>query len=112
MHTISAAIVACSTSAAAMAPSSSICTAVAARAPSLRLMLFDLPAVAEAARARFAASALSGRAEAHGGDFRTDAFPPGADIVSLVRILHDHDEATVRALLRAVRAYLLPGGTV
>ena len=32
--------------------------------------------------------------------------------MSLVRILHDHDDATVRALLRAVRACLPPGGTL
>jgi demethylspheroidene O-methyltransferase len=87
-------------------------SAVAARVPSLWLMLFDLPAVADRARARFAASGLACRAAVTGGDFRTDALPTGADIVSLVRILHDHDDDTVRALLHAVRDCLPPGGTV
>ena len=84
----------------------------AARAPALRLVLFDLPAVAARAAMRFEESGLSARARAVGGDFRTDALPQGADLVSLVRILHDHDDATVRALLGAVRRCLSPGGTL
>jgi demethylspheroidene O-methyltransferase len=86
--------------------------AAAAAAPQLRVALFDLPAVAERARARFAAAGLGARAEAVGGDFRHDDLPAGADLVSLVRVLHDHDDATVAALLRAVRRALVPGGTL
>jgi demethylspheroidene O-methyltransferase len=88
----------------------SFLAAVAARVPTLRLKLFDLPAVADRARARFEAGGLAARATAVGGDFRTDPLPTGADIVSLVRIIHDHDDATVRALLHAVRDCLPPGG--
>ena len=84
----------------------------AERAPALRLMLFDLPAVARRARERLAAAGLAGRAQVFAGDFRSDRLPSGADVVSLVRVVHDHDDATVLALLRAVRAALLPGGTV
>jgi demethylspheroidene O-methyltransferase len=84
--------------------------AVAAAHPGLGLKLFDLPAVVERARARFAASGLV--VEATGGDFRTDALPAGADAISLVRVVHDHDDATVLALLRAVRRALAPGGTL
>lgn len=86
--------------------------AVAARFPRLELVLFDLPAVAERARARLAAAGLAERVAIVGGDFRTDPLPAGCDGVSLVRILHDHDEATVLDLLRAVRTALLPGGRV
>ncbi len=84
--------------------------AVAPRAPALRLMLFDLPAVAERARARFAAAGLSARASAFGGDFAADALPRGADLISFVRVLHDHDDDVVLGLLRAARAALPPGG--
>jgi demethylspheroidene O-methyltransferase len=84
--------------------------AVAASAPDLRLMLFDLPAVAEQGRERFARLRLDARATAHGGDFTQDAFPQGADLISLVRVLHDHDDEVVAALLRRVRAALPPGG--
>jgi demethylspheroidene O-methyltransferase len=41
-----------------------------------------------------------------------DSLPTGADAISLVRVLHDHDDAFVMTLLRAVRAALPPGGTV
>jgi demethylspheroidene O-methyltransferase len=86
--------------------------AAAARAPQLQCVLFDLPPVAERARARFAAAGLGARARAVGGDFRADALPPGADVVSFVRVLHDHDDATVMHLLRAARAALPPDGTL
>ena len=89
-----------------MAPS---CARPRPRAPDLRLMLFDLPPVAERARARFAAAGLAGRAAAIGGDFLADPLPPGADVVSLVRVLHDHDDAAALAILRAARR-ALPAG--
>ncbi len=84
--------------------------AAAERAPALRLTLFDLPAVAELARARLAASPAAGRFDAVGGDFQRDPLPRGADLVSLIRVLHDHDDATALALLRAIRLALAPGG--
>lgn len=84
--------------------------AVAARHPGIPLALFDLPAVAERARARLAARGV--RAEVFAGDFRRDPIPRGFDAVTLVRIAHDHDDATVSALFRAVRRALPPGGTL
>nr|WP_284701048.1 methyltransferase [Rhodoplanes tepidamans] len=84
--------------------------AVAERHPGLTLALFDLPAVAERARARIAAAGLSGRATVHGGDFRRDPLPEGADTISFVRILHDHDDETVLAVLRAARQALTASG--
>lgn len=87
-------------------------THVARAAPDLRLMLFDLPPVADRARARFAAEGLAGRAEAFGGDAAVGPLPEGADIVSFIRVLHDHDDATVSAFLRSARAALPAGGTL
>lgn len=86
--------------------------AVAAEAPAPRLMLFDLPAVAEEAKARFAAAGLGARATVFGGDFTRDELPRGADLITLVRVLHDHDDDVCAALLRRVRAALPPGGRV
>ena len=86
--------------------------AVATAAPDLDLVLFDLPAVAAEAAARFARAGLATRAMAVGGDFRHDALPSGADVVSLVRVLHDHDDEDVTGLLSAVWQALTPGGTV
>jgi demethylspheroidene O-methyltransferase len=84
--------------------------AVAAATPDLRLMLFDLPAVAQQGRERFARLRLEARATAFGGDFAQDPLPSGADLVSLVRVLHDHDDEVVMGLLRSVRAALPAGG--
>lgn len=85
---------------------------VARRAPHLRLMLFDLPAVAELARQRMLEVGLASRVTAIGGDFRSDPLPRGADVVSLVRIVHDHDDERARALLRAVRNAMPDGGVL
>lgn len=78
--------------------------AAGARAPGLALSLFDLPVVA----ARNADPLI----EAVGGSFMTDPLPPGADLISIVRVLHDHDDAVVVALLAKVHAALPPGGTI
>ena len=85
---------------------------VAARAPHLQLTLFDLPAVAERARARFATAGLAQRAQAIGGNFLSDPLPTGFDIVTLVRVIHDHDEERALTILRAIHAALPPGGTL
>jgi len=84
--------------------------AVATAAPELELALFDLPAVAVHARRRLAAAGVD--AEVHSGSFFADALPAGADVVTLVRVVHDHDDADVVTLLRAVRAAIAPGGTL
>ena len=86
--------------------------AAGAAAPNLRLTLFDLPEVAAIARERLAASPVAARCEAVGGDFTIDPLPAGADVVSLVRVLHDHEDDTALRLLRAIRAALPPGGTL
>jgi demethylspheroidene O-methyltransferase len=87
-------------------------SAVAGRAKNIRLTLFDLPPVAVRAGLRFAAEGLAPRAEAVGGDFFADDMPRGADIASLVRIVHDHDDAAVLKLLSRIRDILPPGGTL
>jgi len=86
--------------------------AAALRTPKLRVILFDLPSVAELARLRFGAAGIADRATAVGGDFRADPLPTGADVISLVRVIHDHDDAAALAILRAVRRALPPDGTV
>jgi demethylspheroidene O-methyltransferase len=85
---------------------------VAERAPALKLMLFDLPAVAERAQARFARAGLADRAQAHGGSFHTDPLPAGADVITLVRVLFDHPDDRVLAILRAARTALPAHGTL
>lgn len=90
----------------------SFLASVAARVPALKLMLFDLPPVAARAQQRLAALGLADRTSVTGGSFRSDALPRGADLATLVRVVHDHDDDVVRALLRAVREALPPGGVL
>jgi demethylspheroidene O-methyltransferase len=86
--------------------------AVGTRLPDIRLMLFDLPAVAARAQQFFARDGLSARASATGGDFFQDPLPVGADLVTLLRVVHDHDDARVLTLLTAVRRVLPPDGAL
>ena len=86
--------------------------AAASFAPQLHVQVFDLPAVADRARARFECKGLAGRAEAIGGDFFNHELPRGADLISLVRVVHDHDDARVLRLFAAIRRALAPGGTI
>lgn len=83
---------------------------VARRYPDLGLTLFDLPEVSEAARLRLAGCGLDARIAVTGGSFREARFPAGADAISLIRVLYDHEIETVRALLAKVFAALPPGG--
>ncbi|TFL19337.1 methyltransferase [Jannaschia formosa] len=75
-----------------------------------RLHLFDLPAVLSGAADTFAAAGLSDRVRITPGSFRDDGLPEGADTVTLVRVLYDHADETVLALLRDVHAVLPEGG--
>lgn len=86
--------------------------AAAETAPGLRCMVFDLPPVAELARRRLAGLGLQARVQVHGGSFFAGALPTGADIVTLLRVLFDHDDAHALQILRAAHAALPPGGTL
>jgi demethylspheroidene O-methyltransferase len=73
-------------------------------------MLFDLPPVAERARVRLAEAGVE--VQAHGGSFLDDPLPRGADVISLVRVIHDHDDGAAMAILSAARDALPPGGAL
>lgn len=83
---------------------------LARHAPGLSLQLFDLPPVADIARTRIAQAGLDRRITVHGGSFTQDALPRGADLVTLLRVAHDHPDSVVRVLLRAIFEALEPGG--
>lgn len=86
--------------------------AAAERHPDMEVMLFDLPAASELAKARFARAGLSARASAHSGDFFADRLPEGADCVVLSRVVCDHDDRAVLTLLLNVRRAMAPGATL
>ncbi len=80
--------------------------------PGLRLSLLDLPEVAAAAEARLAASGMGARVRCLGGNFRAGSLPRGADLISFIRVLHDHDDSVVADLLARARAALPDHGAV
>ncbi|KAB7784691.1 methyltransferase [Methylorubrum populi] len=83
---------------------------VARRHPGLALRLFDLPPVAERAGARLTAEGLGDRVTCLGGTFLGEPLPAGADAITLVRVIHDHDDAKAMAILHAAHRALPPGG--
>ena len=70
--------------------------------PGLEVAVFDLPAVVVRAKG----------VQQFGGDFFADTLPRGFDVISLVRIVHDHDDAPVAKLLRNIYDALPDGGTI
>jgi demethylspheroidene O-methyltransferase len=74
------------------------------------LLLFDLPPVAARAKEKLEAVGLGSRATTVGGSFLDDALPTGADCITLLRVLHDHDDSQAMQILRAIRLALAPGG--
>jgi demethylspheroidene O-methyltransferase len=85
---------------------------VGAKHARLQLQLFDLPAVAARARTRLETAGFGDRVTCHGGNFHADSLPTGADVCSLVRVLLDHDDASVLRLLQRVRQSLPKGGVL
>jgi demethylspheroidene O-methyltransferase len=78
--------------------------------PAVQVTVMDLPAVATQAWRRFCTEGLQDRCNAVGGDFLRDALPSGVDAVTVLRVLHDHDDEAVKKLLRSARAALREGG--
>lgn len=77
--------------------------------PHLQLGLFDLPEVARTGAAILGEALGADRVTAHPGNFFNDSIPQGYDMVSLIRILHDHDDGPAQALLTNIRKSLAPG---
>jgi demethylspheroidene O-methyltransferase len=86
--------------------------AAAARHRHLDVAVFDLPAVAQRADERLAVAGLAGRATTYGGDFANDPLPTGFDLITLVRVVHDHDDDRALRILRNVHAALSDDGVL
>jgi demethylspheroidene O-methyltransferase len=84
--------------------------AVAQTYPKMRVSLFDLPHVVAGAEVKLRESNVSTKVDTHSGSFRDDPLPTGADAISLIRVLYDHSDDTVRGLLAKVLATLPPSG--
>ncbi|MCL9999117.1 MAG: acetylserotonin O-methyltransferase [Erythrobacter sp.] len=77
--------------------------------PHLALGLFDLPEVAATGAEVLGEALGEARVTAHPGNFFSDSIPQAYDMVSLIRILHDHDDAPAQALLGNIRKSMSPG---
>jgi demethylspheroidene O-methyltransferase len=77
--------------------------------PHLRLGLFDLPEIVETGARVLGETVGAQRVTVHPGNFFKDSIPKSYDMVSLIRILHDHDDAPAQALLANIRTSLAPG---
>jgi SAM-dependent methyltransferase len=85
--------------------------AIAAAQPGMRVVLLELPAVAERARRAVAEAGLAGRIEVRAGSFHRTV-PAGGDAYLLFDILHNWDDRTAGAVLRRCLAAAGPAGRV
>lgn len=88
-----------------------LAVAACERYPSLRALVFDLPAVLPLARELTAASAAADRVGVLAGDFFADPLPE-ADLFAVGRILHDWSEPKIITLLHKVFGRLPSGGAL
>ena len=79
---------------------------IAAAAPGLAIGIFDLPEVLAETEARLTADPPVRPIALCPGSFKTDPLPQGYDLITLVRILHDHDDDVAQNLLRSIFAAL------
>lgn len=80
--------------------------------PHLKGQLFDLPSVADQAKRNLKDLNLEDQVSTVGGNLFTSALPEGADVISLVRICHDHNDDVVVELLRKIFAVLPSNGSI
>jgi demethylspheroidene O-methyltransferase len=80
------------------------------RVKHLQFQLFDLPGVAQLAQEKIDETLGAGRVQCFGGDFFNHPIPSGADLVTLIRVIFDHDDARVKQLLRSIYQSLPSGG--
>ncbi len=85
---------------------------VAERHHHLNFTLLDLPDVAARARMNLAERGLQHRVQVVDGSFFTPPQLQGADLVTLVRVVHDHDDDAALAILRTARTALPVGGVL
>jgi demethylspheroidene O-methyltransferase len=72
--------------------------ALQVRHPALKCQLFDLPGVIDIATSQPGNANIA----TFPGHFTTDPLPAGADVITLIRVAHDHDDDVVRLTFRNI----------
>ena len=80
------------------------------QSPRLERMLFDLPGVVNLAAENFLTNSADQSIKVFGGDFFKDDLPSGADLITLIRVIFDHDDERVKILLKSIFKALPTGG--
>jgi len=78
--------------------------------PELSCTVFDLPAVVAIADDVIEKHDLKGRVSTHGGDYHTDTFPKGFDVVLVSNTLHQEDDESCLRIMKEAYEALDPGG--
>jgi len=86
-------------------------SAILERHPTLQGILFDLPAVAERARASLAGTCLSSRCQIDEGDFFSSV-PEGADAYIMQHVIHDWEDSEAVTILGNCRKAMKSDGRV
>jgi hypothetical protein len=87
----------------------SVLTGFLRKHSAVRGILFDLPGVAERARANVEATGLASRCQVLGGSF-FESVPQGADAYLLRHIIHDWDDEKATTILRNVHRAMSADG--
>lgn len=90
--------------------SAAFASAVAAAAGHLEIGIFDLPDVISEAEKRIGIESTSANFTLHSGNFKDAHIPKGYDLITLIRILHDHDDQVCSTLLCKIHESLPDGG--
>ena len=85
---------------------------LAAHSPHLQFKMFDLPPVLALAREGLQAKGLTPRVTLHPGSLLDDPLPQGADLITLVRVAHDHPDAVVKLIFQKAFEALPLGGAL
>ena len=87
--------------------------AVKSKYPSIEATVFDLPNVINVARSNHKKiDGIVGLLNFCPGDFLNDDIPSNHDVISLVRVLYDHEDSTVELLLKRIYEALPNGGSL
>lgn len=84
--------------------------ALAQQLPHLNLQVLDLPHVMDLTRERLRNCGVLSRTQCFARSFLGEPLPRGADLVTLVRVAHDHSDSVLGQLLRQIWQALPVGG--